>query len=75
MIKHLTTLCILLLIVIKTNAQTFYVSVKGNDQNAGTKEKPFASLEKAKEAVKKIGNHSNPVTVFIREGVYYLYTG
>jgi len=50
-------LCFLFAILIVShfsNAQTFYVSLKGNDQNIGSIEKPFASLEKAKEAVKKL---------------------
>lgn len=30
----------------------FYLSPQGNDNNPGTKEKPFATLQKAQEAVR-----------------------
>ena len=47
----------------------FFVSLKGNDRNPGTKEKPFASIAKSQsEARKKKGS----ITVYIREGIYYL---
>lgn len=53
-------------------AQQFYVSPKGDDKNQGTLQKPFASLEKAKEAVKGINKGNQSITVYIREGIYYL---
>ena len=74
MIKKIISVFIITCASFSTNAQTFYVSIKGSDQNPGSLEKPFASLDKAKEAVKKIGNHSKTITVFIREGIYYLST-
>jgi len=43
---------------------TIYVSVKGNDQNDGTKSKPFRTLEKAASEAKA------GTTVYIRKGTY-----
>ena len=53
-------------------AQTYFVSPIGNDQNSGTKEKPFATLEKARDAVRKTHKAGAEATVFIRSGVYTL---
>ena len=51
-----------------------YVSPNGNDQNPGTKRKPFNTIERAQEtARKKIAAGLNePITVFLRAGVYEL---
>lgn len=52
---------------------TFYVSPYGSDLNDGSENKPFASLERAKEAVAAInGNMTNDIIVYLREGTYYL---
>ncbi len=71
MSRKLLFLLIVLLAVTVSNAQTYFVSVNGNDKNSGSFEKPFASLEKAKEAVKKNNNHLKPIIVYLREGIYY----
>ena len=58
---------ILLVILLGTNlafADSYYVSTKGNDKNAGTIKKPFKTIGKALDIIKK-GD-----TVYIREGVY-----
>jgi len=47
----------------------FFVSLKGNDLNAGTKEKPFGSIAKAQSMARK---KKGSITVYIREGIYYL---
>lgn len=55
---------------------TFYVSVNGSDLNKGTREEPFATLEAAKNAVRKFKKKdirlTNPVEVIIGGGIYYL---
>ena len=53
---------------------TFYVSRQGKDSNPGTIEKPFASPEKARDAVREVLrlNKTRPVTVFFRQGTYLL---
>ena len=55
---------------VKLSAQSaLYVSASGNDGNAGTKEKPFATLEQAKL---KARNIRGKLTVYLRAGTYYL---
>ena len=56
---------------------TFYVSPAGNDGAAGTKERPFKSVAKARDAVRALkkrqgGKLTRPVTVYLRGGNYYL---
>src|SRR6266542_2665023 len=49
------------------NAQPYYVSPSGEDANPGTLQKPFATLQRAQQAVRqKRGD------VFLRGGTYYL---
>lgn len=51
----------------------FFVSPDGNDQNPGTYENPFASLEGAREAVSKINQDmSGDIYVFLMPGTYYV---
>jgi hypothetical protein len=54
------------------NNAAFYVSPAGKDSNPGTFEKPFATPERARDAVSatlKL-NKQEPVTVFFRQGTY-----
>jgi len=48
-------------------AQPYYISPDGSDKNPGTLAKPFASLERAQQAVRQ-----KPGVVFLRGGTYYL---
>ena len=49
-----------------------YVAMDGNDSNPGTKEKPFATLARARDAVRLIKRASaGPITVLVRGGTYY----
>ncbi len=51
----------------------FYVSPNGSDKNLGTKEQPFATISRAKEAVFQSKQmHKGPVNVWIRGGTNYL---
>jgi hypothetical protein len=49
----------------------FYVATNGNDSDSGTLEKPFATLQRAQIAARE-KNEREPVTVFLRGGIYYL---
>ncbi|MFP5042952.1 right-handed parallel beta-helix repeat-containing protein [Parasediminibacterium sp. JCM 36343] len=62
----------LLLAAFHVQAQDIFVSPSGNDKNPGSIEKPLATLAKAKETVKKINKSNIPITVNLRQGVYYL---
>ena len=52
----------------------FFVAPNGSDANAGTKAKPFATLERARDAIRKLkAEDQSPkggVTVFLRGGDY-----
>ena len=54
------------LLAVQSFSSVYYVATDGSDSNAGTKEKPFASLNKANDVV-TAGD-----TVWIRGGVYDL---
>ena len=58
----------------RLSAGDFYVSPTGNDLNPGTKRKPFASLERARDAVRerKQREPDRDYTVLLRGGVYRL---
>ncbi len=50
-----------------------YISAKGSDSWSGTKEKPFASFEKARNAVRDVlkrYGHDYGVTVWVNGGIY-----
>lgn len=59
-----------------TQAQTIHVSKKGNDKNPGTAEKPLATLEAARSAIRGLKNGSRSIKkelkVLIHEGAYDL---
>ena len=47
----------------------FYVSPSGSDDNSGAGQQPFATIAQAQKAARQT---KNAVTVYLREGVYYL---
>lgn len=48
-------------------AQPYYVSPSGADSNPGTSDRPFATIERARDAVRQ-----RPGNVLLRAGTYYL---
>ena len=51
----------------------FCVATNGSDQNPGTMSKPFATLEKAKAAVReRVKTSRQPIRVLLCEGTHYL---
>jgi hypothetical protein len=50
-----------------------FVGSNGNDTNPGTLDEPFATLQRAQQAARKVAGHE-AVTVFLRAGTYYLPT-
>ena len=63
------------LILLLTNSifiqKVFYVSQTGNDNNKGTIEQPFKTLEAAREAIRSLkatGDLSKGVKVYLRAG-------
>lgn len=53
-------------------SEKYYVALDGNDNNSGTIEAPFATVEKAKEVISKFLIPEGGVTVYIRGGEYYI---
>ncbi len=54
---------------------TFFVATDGNDANSGTEAKPFATLQRARDAVrnlKRAGTDRESITVIVRGGTYHL---
>jgi len=70
-IKNLFLLIFALILVSKGTAQTIFVSLSGNDQNPGTKERPVASFQQAQKLVRKIPA-DRMVEVIFANGIYYL---
>lgn len=51
----------------------FYVATDGNDSNNGTKDSPFATLERARDEVRKINKSmTGDIVVHIASGTYYI---
>ena len=46
--------------------EQYFVALDGNDRNRGTKDSPFASLDRAKEAAK-----GRPAVIYLRGGRYF----
>lgn len=72
-------LMLLLGLLLRTAASSapieFYVSMKGNDRNPGTKDKPFATLERARDAIRSIKSvegriPTGGITVWVCGGNY-----
>lgn len=52
---------------------SYFVAPDGNDEDRGTLTEPFATLRQARNAVRKVKKAgAEPVTVYLREGVYHL---
>ena len=50
----------------------FYVAADGDDANPGTKAKPFATLTRARDEVRKAKKAGRSLTVYLRGGEYHL---
>ena len=60
-------------ICIPSFALELYVAPNGHDDNPGTKDQPFATINHARDTVRQIKKTvKEPVTVYIRGGTYYL---
>ncbi|HAX95144.1 MAG TPA: peptidase [Prolixibacteraceae bacterium] len=56
------------------NALLFFISAEGDDKNCGTETEPFATLERARDEVRKNleKDHGRDIKVYIRGGVYHI---
>lgn len=69
MAKLRVTIVLLAILSAPSPALDFFVAPEGDDANPGTKEKPFATLTRARDAARQA---REPVTVYLRGGTYYL---
>jgi len=71
--KYCKVVVALLIMSTALQAAEFTVAPHGKDSNPGTAEKPFATLQRAQEAVSKDPDRGiKPMTVTIAGGTYYL---
>lgn len=72
-LKSARSFVVLILLVLccaaQMHSEEFYVSPKGADANPGTKARPFASLERARDAA-RAAKHDVPITIWLRGGDY-----
>ena len=69
---NIVCVCLLTLAVFAIPASgkpTFYVAPTGNDSNTGTRSKPFATLERARKAVRSAGTSAKR-EIIVRGGAY-----
>ncbi len=64
-------------VVAAPTPQTFHIAPDGDDQNPGTREKPFATLQCARNALRELkrqqaGQPRRPATILLRGGTYRL---
>jgi len=74
-IFQLTVLLISILICFsQAYSQSFYIATDGDDSNTGTIDKPFLTLTKARDAVRKHKEQKDEgdITVFIQGGTYII---
>lgn len=72
-IKIHAIVLIISFLTFSATANQFYISTNGNDTNPGTKEKPFATLERAKIAVQNsVLNGKENFTIWIADGIYQI---
>ena len=61
----------LILVTGFASAADFYVAPNGRDTDSGSRERPFATLQRAQRAVRAARDNTS-VTVYLRGGTYYL---
>lgn len=62
---------IMLLLTSASIAEDFHVSPYGKDSNQGTTERPFATLRRARDAVRQHARNE-AITVWLHDGIHYL---
>jgi len=69
--KSLLALAILFSAITFAQQTEYYIAPDGSDENPGTIDKPFSSLERARDVI-RFSSVSGPKTVYLRQGTYYL---
>lgn len=69
--KRLPLLCCVVLLSCSLSlARDYYIATDGDDANPGTLERPFATLEKARDTIRQSPG-AGGITVYIRQGRYF----
>jgi hypothetical protein len=69
-LKHVLIVSVLLLsLPIVSSCADFYVSPQGSDRNSGSRQKPFATLERARDAARAT-KHDSTITIWLKGGTY-----
>jgi len=72
--KHFALTFVVLTWTAAATAVEFYVATNGNDANPGTKAQPFATLERARDALRKLKQGGQPLkggaTIWLRAADY-----
>jgi hypothetical protein len=71
-VRTLASIFVLLLGSAVDAGVEIYVSPGGSDANPGTRDRPLASLDHARHVVAQRADRSQPVTVLLAGGTYYL---
>jgi hypothetical protein len=66
----MSTGCHVLSTRVANEGTNFFVAVDGNDANPGSREKPFATLERARDEIRKSKAADKPIVVYLRGGDY-----
>ena len=71
--KQALIIIFLALTICNVSAYEFAVSTNGDDNNPGSRDEPFATLARAREAVREYPRRGKePVTITVGGGTYYL---
>jgi hypothetical protein len=54
------------------SATELYVAPGGRDTNPGTRARPFATVSRARDVVRRLDRRGGPITVYLRGGTYEL---
>ena len=65
-------LTLVLFIVAQAGSAVFYVAPDGSDYAPGTLEKPFATIVRARDALRRLKDKDRDITVYLRGGTYYI---
>ena len=70
MLKRLCIPAVLVIIAASAHGATFVVAPTGNDENPGTRERPFAALVAARDAARQA--EGGPHRIVVMPGQYFL---
>ena len=67
--RPFAVICLLVMLAHPAQAEELYVCPAGNDSHAGTADKPFQTLARARDAVRKISRDMREdIVVYLDEG-------